>query len=464
MTYAEQIQNSVVQNMSEGVIAISFNGTVSYCNTMATVILGTEASSLTGSTFAELILEHPENDEFYQAVIDAVYSEKQPYTAYVTYHTGSVLKHLRLTTSYFRTQDGRPAGITIVVSDLSELMELRDALKAMEKIKLLNRKLNDRNKLLSKTFGQFLSDEIVSELLNAPGGVTPGGHKRFVTIMMSDLRGFTAMSEQMDPEDLIAMLNHYLEAMTDIIQRRGGTIIEFIGDGILALFGAPKSSPNHAADAVAAALEMQESMQEVNAWNAGRDYPMLEMGIGIDSGEVIVGNIGSQKRMKYGVVGSHVNLCGRIESYTTGGQILIPSNVKDQIESGLEIDKKMTVFPKGSDEEITLFHVVGIGEPYRIHLHVKHRAPKRLPSPVPVCFNRMEEKHTLEKPFYGGILSVAPSCAELETETDLKLFENLRIDVGGQLFAKVTEKNDNIYLLQYTSVPSGYREWVRLHS
>ena len=464
MTYEEQVRNSVVQNLSEGVIVIGFDGTINYCNAMAASILETEESRLQGRTFAEIFMDHSENDSFAQAVLDAVYEKKQSFSTFVDFYTPEAIKHLRLVTSYFKTEEGKPAGITIVMSDLSELMELKDSLKAMKQIQQLNQQLNDRNELLSKTFGQFLSDEIVSELLDTPGGLTPGGNKRTVTIMMSDLRGFTAMSERMDADDLISMLNHYLEAMTDIIQNRGGTIIEFIGDGILAVFGAPKYSKTHAADAVAAALEMQEAMNEINSWNAERGYPFLEMGIGIDSGEVIVGNIGSEKRMKYGVVGSHVNLCGRIESYTTGGQILISPNVRSLIQSSLEIEKEMTVLPKGADEEITLSHVVGIGEPYDIQICLKKDVPIKLEEPIPICFNQLDGKHTMAKSCFGGILSVSSSSAELQTETKLKLYDNLRINTGGQLFCKVTQKNEDIYLLQYTSIPSSYEAWIRQYT
>ena len=461
MIYKEQIQKSVIQSLSDGVVVIGFEGTIDYFNSTAAEMLSLEKTQVLGRTFAEIFFDNPENDEFVQAILDAVYSKVQPFSAIVPYYFGDVKKHLRLITSYYRSPEGKPAGISIVISDLTELVELKDSLKTMEQIRQLNQQLNARNELLSKTFGQFLSDEIVSELLSSPDGLTPGGHKQTVTMMMSDLRGFTAMSEQMDADDLISMLNHYLEMMTDAIQGHGGTIIEFIGDGILAVFGAPKYSETHAADAVAAALEMQGAMEKVNRWNAERDYPPLEMGIGLDSGEVIVGNIGSEKRMKYGVVGSHVNLCGRVESYTTGGQILISPNVRKRIQTSLEIDKEMTVFPKGAAEETVLSHVVGIGEPYNIHIKMKSNVPKKLEMPIPICINRIDGKHTMEKIYYGGITGLGSDCAELETLADLKLFENIRINAGGQLFCKVTRKDNDVYLLQYTSIPSGYSRWVQ---
>ena len=457
-----QVQDNVLRSLTEGVIAISFDGTITYANDAAVEILNMP-QGLTGRKFAALFFEEQENDDFAQAVLDAVYSTKQPNSAFVPYHTGGTERKLHMITSFFRDSDDKPAGITIVLSDLSELLELKDALKAMEQISELNKQLNARTELLSKTFGQFLSDEIVQELLDTPDGLAPGGKKRTVTIMMSDLRGFTAMSERMEAENLITMLNQYLGVMTDIIQKRGGTIIEFIGDGIMAIFGAPRLSETHASDAVAAALEMQAAMTEVNRWNAKKDFPYLEMGIGLDCGEVIVGNIGSEKRMKYGAVGSHVNLCGRIESYTTGSQVLISPNVRSRIEATLCIEKEMTVLPKGASEEMVLSHVTGIGEPYQIQVSTKNDITKKLREPVPVRFFRIHEKHTEDKACYGGIVAVGSGCAVLDTETDLELFDNIQIDAGGKLFCKVMDKMEEGFVIQYTSIPSGYENWIEAY-
>jgi adenylate cyclase len=336
--------------------------------------------------------------------------------------------------------------------------------KYLEKISALNRQLNARNELLSKTFGQFLSDEIVSELLDTPGAAEPGGKKRTVTVMMSDLRGFTAMSERMDADILISMLNHYLAEMTDAIQGHGGTIIEFMGDGILAIFGAPVHSDTHAEDGVAAAMDMQASMERINRWNAEQGYPRLEMGIGMATGEVIVGIIGSEKRMKYGVIGSPVNQCGRIESYTTGGQVLISQSVRDAVTVPLEIEKEMTVFPKGVNKEVVLSQVTGIGAPYDIHITMQNDLPEKLDQPVPICFYRIDGKHVTETPCYGGITAAGSDCAILETDTQLELLDNLQISAGGRLLCKVMDKKDRGYLIQYTAVPSGYDQWIHAHT
>ena len=202
-------------------------------------------------------------------------------------------------------------------------------------------------------------------------------------------------------------------------------------------------------------------MKKVNSWNAERDYPYLQMGIGIDCGEVIVGNIGSEKRMKYGVVGNHVNLCRRIESYTSGGQILISPGVRDAVNTSLEIEKEITVLPKGADEEMLLSQVTGMGAPYNIHITMEKYPPEKLKEPVPVCFFKIDGKHTTDKVCYGGIVALGSDCAVLETETKLVLYDNLQIDAGGRLLCKVTEKSEQEYLVRYTSIPYGYESWIK---
>ena len=456
----ELIRESIMRDMSEGVMTISFDGIISYLNPAALHILSRTEEELLHQSFGVCFFDNEANDDFTQAILDAVYDRDRTHDAIVPYFTGTETKQLRMVTSYL-TDGAERVGVIVVLSDMTELTELRDAVKAMERIRALNGQLELRNQLLSETFGRFLSDEIVRQLLETPDGLALGGKKRTLTIMMSDLRGFTAMSERMDAGDLVSMLNHYLGEMTEIIERRGGTIIEFIGDGILAIFGAPAASDTHAEDAVAAAVEMEARMEAVNAWNAERDYPVLEMGIGLNTGEVIVGNIGSEQRTKYGVVGSHVNLCGRIESYTVGGQVLISPLTRELCKAELEIAQEMTVYPKGVKGELVLSQVTGIGAPYNVTAKVKSTKPQALEKPIPVRFHKLDGKHGGAKSYYGGIVAVAHDGAVLDTEAELEVYDNIQIEVGGKLFGKIMERTEEGALLRYTSIPAGYEAWLK---
>ena len=370
------------------------------------------------------------------------------------------MRQLHVTTSYLR-QGEEKIGVIAVLSDISELVELRDAVKAMERIKALNNQLELRNKLLSETFGRFLSDEIVRQLLETPDGLALGGKKRELTVMMSDLRGFTAMSERMPAHDLLSMLNHYLGEMTEIIQKNGGTIIEFIGDGIMAIFGAPAPSEVHATQAVVAAVEMESRMKEINRWNEAHGYPDLLMGIGINTGEVIVGNIGSEKRTKYGVTGANVNLCGRIESYTVGGQVLIAPTTREKIGVPLTVASEMEVMPKGVKAPIVLSRITGVGEPYCVSCPDGTVAPEKLASPVGISFFKIDGKHISAEAEIGSITHLSCDGAIVETNSEISVFDNLEIDIGQKLFCKVTQKNEASYTVVFTAKPENFDDWMK---
>ena len=455
MMDTELIRESIIRDMSEGVMTIGLDGVIASMNPAAETILDRSAGELVGKRFAAAFFEHEENDAFNQTVLDAIYAPDASHENYVSFFTGTITKQLHVTTSFLHNDTERVALIA-VLSDISELEELRDAVKAMERIKALNAQLELRNQLLSETFGRFLSDEIVRQLLETPDGLALGGKKRSLTILMSDLRGFTALSERMAPGDLISMLNHYLGEMTEIIQGNGGTIIEFIGDGIMALFGAPVPLEAHAAGAVRSAVEMQCRMKAVNEWNASHGFPVLQMGIGINTGEVIVGNIGSEKRTKYGVVGSHVNLAGRIESYTVGGEILVSPKTRAEISEKLEIAEERSVIPKGVAEPLVLSSVTGIGGSC---FHAKLDAPVPLEQPIPVQFLKIHEKHIGKVLNAGVFTALSDAGAALETKTPLEPYENLEIEAGGKLLCKVVSRQGSGWLLRFTSVPDGFKRW-----
>ena len=444
--------NSILQNISEGILTIEFNGVISYANPAAHAILGFDEGTLPGKLFSTLFFDRPENDEFTQAVLDAVYESKAAHSTVVRYTNSTRSMHLRMSTSYLKA-DQQTLGVIVVFGDLSGLIELHDAVETVDRIRELNNQLMLRNELISRTFGRYLSDEIVRRLLDTPDGLSMGGQSQYLTILMSDLRGFTSLSDQMDPADLVSMLNHYLGEMTEILQSRGGSIIEFIGDGILAIFGAHGVSARHESQAIAAALEMQQRMEMINQWNSERGFPRLEMGIGINTGNVIIGNIGSEKRTKYGVVGNHVNLCGRIESCTVGGQVLVSQATKEGSEAELEIKNSLSIQPKGAAEQLQLFDVTGIGLPYDVRLSLDISEPVPLAEPCNVRYRLIENKQLLPGKMIGQITAVSKNLAVMETEATLNLLQDIQLEGDFSLYCKVIEKTDSGYLLRFTSAP-----------
>jgi adenylate cyclase len=218
--------------------------------------------------------------------------------------------------------------------------------------------LEINQKFIRATFGRYVSDEVVASLLEKPEGLELGGDLREVTMLMSDIRQFSSICERLPPDDVMKMLNNYLGTMSEIIMGHQGTIDEFIGDAILAIFGAPISREDDAERAVQCALEMQQAMLEINRNNVSQGLPEISMGIGVNTGAVIAGNIGSEKRSKYGVVGHHVNLTARIESETAGGEVLVSKSTLDKLQSPATIGRSEQVQVKGIGEKVSIFQIL----------------------------------------------------------------------------------------------------------
>ena len=335
-----------------------------------------------------------------------------------------------------------------------------------------NAELARAHELVRRAFGRYVSEAVATSILQSPEGLELGGEEREVTILMSDLRGFTALAARLTPHEVIEFLNLYLEAMVDVISQHEGTIDEIIGDAILVMFGAPLPCDNHAAKAVACGLAMQLAMAEVNPRLAAKGAAELEMGIGIHTGTVIVGNIGSLRRTKYAAVGSNVNLAGRIESFTTGGQLLISESTREEIKAPLRIDGQYQVEPKGAARSLQLHEIGGIGAPFDLSLPARSKELSPLPQPVPVHFTVLEEKFAGRTLHPGRLRSVSDSEAGIESELALVPLSNLKISLdpvagtnpGGEIYAKVIASihgEPPQVRIRFTSVTPELKAWLR---
>lgn len=240
------------------------------------------------------------------------------------------------------------------------LQKQSDRLRMAKEIASLNEQLQSRNELLYRIFGKYFSDEVVEVILKEPQGADLGGQRLHAAVMIADLRGFTSLSEKLAAETVVDILNQYLGEMTRIIRARHGTIIEFIGDEILAVFGAPVKCENCEEEAMVAAIEMQNCMHTVNAYCLSKGYPEIEMGIGLHSGEVFVGNIGSENLMRYNVVGQAVNLCSRIESFSVGGQILLSHDTIKNSNRPVKCNQETEISVKGFSKPIKIYELLQI--------------------------------------------------------------------------------------------------------
>ena len=355
----------------------------------------------------------------------------------------------------------KPLDFPVVLARTQTQLSLK---RAMEEIQRLAEQLERRNHFIRKTFGRYLTDEVVASLLDSPEGLQLGGEKRQVTMLMSDLRGFTSLAERLAPEQVVAILNRCLGTMVEVITQYQGTIDEFIGDAIFVIFGAPIWREDDTQRAVACALAMQLAMDSINAQYRREGLPEVEMGIGVHTGDVVVGNIGSDKRAKYGVVGSHVNLTSRIQSYTIGGQILISEATRQEVESLVRIDKQMEVEAKGVAQPITLYELRGIGGTYDLFLPERDEMLFPLRQEILLQYTALEGEHLGRTAYTGSFMKLSAKGGEIHATQPIAPWSNIKLQLLGDngevipsdVYAKVLrhlpESRPGFYV-HFTSVP-----------
>ncbi len=427
----------IFNNLEDSVCITGKSGELVYVNDAAMELLGITEKGDGSEKIWKVIPYVEANDDLIQMFIDAIVAKEKTIQQIVNYekNDGSTCR-LRVNITYSDT--GERQFFVIVITNLTELFRVNAA------------------------FERYTSTEIANYVLNDPNGEKQGGSTKNVTILMSDLRGFTALSTRLSAQELITVLNHYFESMIVVIQKYGGTVIEFLGDGIFVVFGAPKEDKDHAKNALSCALEMENAMETVNAWNEENGYPTLEMGIGINSGKTVLGNIGSDKKMKYGCMGETVNLAGRTESFTVGGQIYITKNTADMIKEKLAISEEQSFMPKGAKKELSIYSIVGLGD-LKLNSYNEEIKWQGRTSSASITFRELKGKAVGDEVFSGVLtdMSEDEKYAILKCDEKLPMLMNLMIDIGGDLYAKITDSIGDDYCICFTAKPEGFVQWSK---
>ena len=240
-----------------------------------------------------------------------------------------------------------PDRITGTVQDITERKQTEAALRETE--------------ALRATMYRYLSQDLAEQLLNSKN-TRLGGARQFVSILFADIRSYTTLTEQLAPEEVVVLLNRYFETMVDVIFAHRGTLDKFIGDAIMAVFGSPIPQDDHAQRAIATALGMQQQLLHFNQQQTNQGLPTVQIGIGINSDDVITGNIGSSKRMEFTAIGDGVNLTSRIESATKyyGCSIIISENTYALCKETVWVRELDYVCVRGKQRPVHLYEVLGM--------------------------------------------------------------------------------------------------------
>jgi HD-GYP domain-containing protein (c-di-GMP phosphodiesterase class II) len=219
---------------------------------------------------------------------------------------------------------------------------------------------NSKLSNLRYAFSRYVSHQLVDSILSDPDEIKLGGERRKVTILFADIRGFTSMAENMKPEEVVDLLNTYLSGLTDVVFKFEGTLDKYIGDCLMAVFGAPISHYNDAERATITAIEMQNYVREINAQRKKKGLPEVAIGIGLNSGFAISGNMGSIDRMDYTVIGDVVNIAARLEGIAGRGQILATREVYEEVQYVVDAEFLDSVNVKGRAQTVDVYEIKGL--------------------------------------------------------------------------------------------------------
>lgn len=311
---------------------------------------------------------------------------------------------------------------------------------------------------------EALTQKIRSAIAHAGPGSRHSENRR-VTILLSDLRGFTATSERYSALSMVEALNRYLEKMSEIILRNGGTIDKFMGDAIMALFGAPDEMENDVESALRCAVEMQSAMAEINAVNASLGMAPLYMGIGINTGKVVLGHLGSRYHSEYTVIGDEVNLASRVEAHSMRGQILMSEKIYQQARDYIEIGNTNEVFVKGKKSAVRMYELLAIHKAPAARVPPGDiRSGPRVEVDMPLTFQALDGKTVLPHKIKGRIVDISYGGMYIHSATALPQFSDIKMalalsllvqeqaDIYGKIL-RVTQASDGFeYRIEFTSI------------
>lgn len=239
-------------------------------------------------------------------------------------------------------------------------LELISAVAAQAAVAVENARAHERlarEEVARANYSRFLPEYVVKQMLENPESFKLGGVSQTITILFADIRGFTRISEHAPPEKIVSLLNRYFSAMTDIIFAHGGTLDKYLGDGLMALFGAPTATPDDASNALNAAVAMQRRLLGINTELRDEGFPEIGVGMGLHTGEAIIGYIGSDRRSEYTAIGDTVNTSSRLESNARGGEILISDATAQAAHSRYKLKPRDPIMVKNREQPVKLWEV-----------------------------------------------------------------------------------------------------------
>ena len=243
--------------------------------------------------------------------------------------------------------------VSLAVSSRDEIGELVEAFNRMAK------SLREKE-MIKQAFTRYVAREVVEEILKDPEQIALTGERRDVSVLFCDIRGFTPLSERLSPEEVVALLNEFYTLMIDTVFKHEGTLDKFLGDAVMAVFGAPIAHQDHSIRAIRTAVAMQSGIQELSKKRVQEGKDPIAIGIGVSAGEAVAGTVGTENRMEYTVIGDRVNLAARLEANAKPGQVLISQWTYEKVDKLVNARSLGYFKVKGKEEEVEVYEVLGL--------------------------------------------------------------------------------------------------------
>ena len=325
---SNELNENVMSSITTGIIGINLFGEIEFANKEALRVLKKEKEEVVGNHYLIIF----EKDELLQEIIQKVESEQERlFETEFEFKSSKKKISVNLSCSPVFDEQKNFSGIVIAVDDLSKI-----------------------NKVKS-TFKKYVSKNIVDKLLENEDSLNLGGTESDITILFSDIRGFTSMSEKLNPTQIVKLLNKYFQSMIDVVFKYNGTLDKIVGDELMVLYGVPLKNDMDTENAVNTAIEMFKKLDKFNSHIVKEGFEPFRIGIGINKGKAVSGNIGSEQQMNYTVIGDTINLGARLCSHAKSGEILISNSVKDHISKEHNFKKIPPIHVKGKAKPIEVW-------------------------------------------------------------------------------------------------------------
>ena len=337
ITGMKNLMDNVFASIASGVITTNVLGQITLFNRAAESILGVPTEQCLGRPYYDVL--HPLNGTALPGLLEKVKVKEERYKSFEVQPKlpGRGTVNLSMNLSPLKDAEDRTQGVAIVVDDVTETKRLR---------------------AIQDMFRCYLSPAVVDRLPSDPGQLKLGGHRQEVSILFADIRGFTSFSERLPPEEVMDTLNRYLSMAAEAILAYEGTLDKFMGDAVMAIFNAPLPQEDHALRAVKAAIAMQRAIADYHRQLGEKQG--LNFGVGINVGEVVVGNIGTTARMDYTAIGDAVNLAKRLQENVGGGRILLSQSTYERVKDHINVKALLPLKVKGRMEPEPVYELISL--------------------------------------------------------------------------------------------------------